>query len=248
MWTDTHCHLQYEGLPPDALERAAAQGVDRIICVGTDATTSKAAIDAAAAAPGRVWATVGVHPHEAKGGTDEILPLIDQPGVVAVGECGLDYHYDHSPRDIQRAAFAAQIALARIHDKALVIHTREAWDETFAILHNESVPERVVFHCFTGGPDEARLAVQMGAYLSFSGILTFKNADDIRAAAAKCPPDRLLVETDAPYLAPAPHRGTANEPAHVSLVGAALAEVRGDTPEHIAEVTSVNASTVFNLR
>ncbi len=248
MWTDTHCHLQYEGLPADALERAAAQGVDRVICVGTDATTSKSAIDAAAAAPGRVWATVGVHPHEAKDGTDEILPLLDQPGVVAVGECGLDYHYYHSPRDIQRAVFAAQIGLARIHDKALVIHTREAWDETFAILRNESVPERVVFHCFTGGPEEARLAVEMGAYLSFSGILTFKKADDIRAAAAKCPADRLLVETDAPYLAPVPHRGSSNEPAHVSLVGAVLAEVRGETPERIAEVTSANASTVFNLR
>lgn len=248
MWTDTHCHLQYEGLPADALERAAASGVDRVICVGTDATRSKEAIDVAAGAPGRVWATVGVHPHEAKDGTDEILPLLDQPGVVAVGECGLDYYYEHSPRDIQRAVFAAQIALARIHDKALVVHTRDAWDETFAILHDEGVPERVVFHCFTGGPDEARLAVEMGAYLSFSGILTFKKADEIRAAALQCPADRLLVETDSPYLAPVPHRGSSNEPAHVAVVGAALAELRGESVERIAEITSANASTVFRLR
>ncbi|MFP5316840.1 MAG: TatD family hydrolase [Acidimicrobiia bacterium] len=247
MWTDTHCHLQYDGLPADAVERAAAQGVQRIICIGTDAATSKEAIVAAAAAPGRVWATVGVHPHEAKHGTDDILPLLDQPGVVGVGECGLDYHYDHSPRDIQRAVFAAQIALARIHDKALVIHTREAWDETFAILRDESVPERVVFHCFSGGPAEAKLALDMGAYLSFSGILTFKGADDVRAAAAKCPPDRLLVETDAPYLAPVPHRGRSNEPAHVAVVGAALAALRAEDEARIARLTWANAAKVFNL-
>ncbi|HVL26559.1 MAG TPA: TatD family hydrolase [Acidimicrobiales bacterium] len=248
MWTDTHCHLQYEGLPADALARAAAQGVDRIVCVGTDPTTSKEAIDAAAAAPGRVWATVGVHPHEAKQGTDGILALLDEPGVVAVGECGLDYHYDHSPRDVQRAVFAAQIGLARVHDKALVVHTREAWDETFEILRTEGVPDRLVFHCFTGGPEEARLALEMGAYLSFSGIVTFKNADGIRAAAAKCPANRLLVETDAPYLAPVPHRGASNEPAHAAVVGAALASLRGESEERIARVTSANATEVFRLR
>src|SRR5205085_3015904 len=123
MWTDSHCHLQYDGITGDALARAAEAGVDRVICVGTDAEQSKAAIDIAASAPDRVWATVGVHPHEAKFGTDGILPLLDAPRVVAVGECGLDYHYDHSPRDVQRAAFAAQIALARIHDLTLVVHT-----------------------------------------------------------------------------------------------------------------------------
>jgi len=247
MWTDTHCHLQYEGLPADALERAAAHGVDRVICVGTDAATSKEAVAAAAAAPGRVWATVGVHPHEARHGTDDILPLLDQPGVVAVGECGLDYHYDHSPRDVQRAVFAAQIGLARIHDKALVVHTREAWDDTFTILHNESVPDRLVFHCFSGGPAEAERAVEIGAYLSFSGILTFKKAEDVRAAAAGCPADRLLVETDAPYLAPVPHRGTPNEPALAAVVGAALAEIRGESEERIASLTRENATKAFGL-
>lgn len=247
MWTDTHCHLQYEGLPADALARAAAQGVDRIVCVGTDPTTSKEAIDAAAAAPGRVWATVGVHPHEAKQGTDGILALLDEPGVVAVGECGLDYHYDHSPRDVQRAVFAAQIGLARVHDKALVVHTREAWDETFEILRTEGVPDRLVFHCFTGGPEEARLALEMGAYLSFSGIVTFKNADGIRAAAAKCPANRLLVETDAPYLAPVPHRGKRNEPAFVVEVARRAAELRGEELAELAAATAANARHLYAL-
>jgi TatD DNase family protein len=248
MWTDTHCHLQFDGLPADALDRAAAAGVDRVICIGTDADHSRRAIVVAASDPAnRVWATVGVHPHEAQYGTDEILPLLDAPRVVAIGECGLDYYYEHSPRDVQRAVFAAQIALARIHDLALVVHTRDAWDETFAILQVEQVPERVVFHCFTGGPAEARRALELGAYLSFSGIVTFKNADKVREAAAMCPAGRLLVETDAPYLAPAPHRGGVNEPAHVAVVGAALAALRGESEEELAAQTSSNAARVFKL-
>ncbi|MCA1691167.1 MAG: TatD family hydrolase [Actinobacteria bacterium] len=248
MWTDTHCHLQYDGIPEGALERAKAAGVDRIVCIGTDADHSRQAIQVAAdAPPGRVWASVGVHPHDATQGLDDILPLLDAPRVVAVGECGLDYHYEHSPRDVQLAAFAAQIALARVHDLALVVHTREAWDDTFAMLRVEGVPDRLVFHCFTGGPEEARKALQLGGYLSFSGIVTFKKAEDIREAAALCPPDRLLVETDAPYLAPVPHRGAVNEPAHVALVGAAVAAVRNAPEEDVAVATSANAATVFKL-
>ncbi len=248
MWTDSHCHLQYDGIPTDALERAEMAGVGRIICIGTDADQSRRAIELAAAAPGRVWATVGVHPHDASQGVDELLDLVEAPGVVGVGESGLDYHYDHSPRDVQRAMFAAQIALARIHDRALVVHTRSAWDDTFAVLRVEGVPERVVFHCFTGGPIEARRALDMGAYLSFSGIVTFKHAGEIREAAAMCPLDRLLVETDAPFLAPVPHRGKVNEPAHVAVVGAAVAAARGASETEIAEATSANATEVFKLR
>lgn len=249
VWTDTHCHLQYEGIPPEALERAWTAGVDRIICIGTDADHSRRAIEAAVGdREGRVWATVGLHPHDAEQGLDDILPLIDMPRVVAIGECGLDYYYEHSPREFQRAAFAAQIALARIHDLALVVHTRDAWDETFAILQVEGVPERVVFHCFTGGPAEAERALALGAYLSFSGIVTFKKADDVRDAAAMCPSDRLLVETDAPYLAPVPHRGSMNEPAHVAVVGAAVAALRDEREEELAATTSANASKVFKLR
>src|SRR5215217_2728472 len=142
MWFDSHCHLQYEGITADALARAADAGVGRIICVGTDAPQSEKAIEVARAYPGTVWATVGLHPHDAKNGVEGIVGLLDAPEVVGIGECGLDYHYDHSPRDVQREAFAAQIALAHDHDLALVIHTREAWDDTFAILRSEGVPAR----------------------------------------------------------------------------------------------------------
>ena len=135
--------------------------------------------------------------------------------LVAVGECGLDYHYDHSPRDAQRTAFAEQIALAQRHGLALVIHARQAWDDLFDVLEAEGVPERTVLHCFTGGPEEARRCLDAGMFVSFSGIVTFKNAVEVREAAALCPLDRLLVETDSPFLAPAPHRGKANEPAFV---------------------------------
>jgi TatD DNase family protein len=166
---------------------------------------------------------------------------------VAVGECGLDYHYDFSPRPAQREAFAAQIELARSKGLALVVHTREAWDDTFDILRSSGGVDRTVFHCFTGGPDEARLALDLGAYLSFSGIVTFKTADDLRAAAAMAPLERLLVETDAPYLAPVPHRGRPNEPAFVPLVGAAVAATRGVPVEDVERHTWANARTVFRF-
>jgi len=167
--------------------------------------------------------------------------------VVAVGECGLDYHYDHSPRDVQRAAFAAQIGLAHERGLALVIHTREAWDDTFAILTAEGVPDRTVFHCFTGGPDEARRALDVGGHLSFSGIVTFKGAHDPRAAAALCPLDRLLVETDSPFLAPVPHRGEQNRPALVPIVGSAVAAARGVDVAEVEAATWANTERVFDL-
>jgi TatD DNase family protein len=166
---------------------------------------------------------------------------------VAVGECGLDYHYDHSPRDVQRAVFAAQIRLSHDHDLPLVIHTREAWDDTFAVLDAEGVPARTVFHCFSGGEAEARRALAVGGYLSIAGVVTFPSAGDIREAVRMCPLDRLLVETDAPYLAPVPHRGKPNRPGLVPVVGAAVAEVRGLAAEAVAEATWANAETVFGL-
>jgi len=247
VWVDSHCHLQYEGMAPDAVDGAVAVGVTRIVCIGTDAEESAKAVAVARAHPGRVWATVGLHPHDASHGVDGILPLLDTPEVVAVGECGLDYHYDHSPREVQREAFATQVVLARERGLALVIHTREAWDDTFTILEAEGVPERTVFHCFTGGPDEARRVLDAGAYLSFSGIVTFKRADDVRQAAAVAPLDRVLVETDAPFLTPEPHRGTPNAPAFVPLVGAALARVKDVTPEEVEVATTANAEAVFRL-
>ena len=246
MWTDAHCHVPYEGVSEDVIAEARSKGVGRMITVGTDLEQSRAAIDTARRHDG-VWATVGVHPHDATDGLDGIEPLLSEPEVVAVGECGLDYHYDHSPREVQREVFAAQVALARAHDLALVIHTREAWDDTFAVLAAEGVPERTVFHCFTGGPDEARRGLDLGAILSFSGIVTFKGAPEVREAAALCPLDRLTVETDAPFLAPVPHRGQRNRPAWVTHVGAAVAAAKGLAVDEVEHATTATAAALFGL-
>ena len=249
-WIDDHCHIGGdEGRWPDADEAVAearAAGVERMIVVGTDLTTSREAIAVAERFDG-LWATAGVHPHDASGGIDGIEALLSSPGVVAVGECGLDHHYDHSPREVQREVFAAQIALAHRHDLALVVHTRDAWDDTLDILRAEGVPERTVIHCFTGGPDELARCLDLGAHISFSGIVTFPKAPEVREAAALCPADRLLVETDAPFLAPVPHRGRPNRPALVAVVGAALAEARGIAVEDVADVTWENAARVYRL-
>jgi TatD DNase family protein len=250
----------------DAVAQAAGADVVGLVCVGTDAETSRQAValvdevrTAVAGAGAGVpvgfgaWATVGLHPHDASNGVAEVVGVLEDalanhPGtVVAVGECGLDYHYDHSPRAVQREVFAAQVALAKSRDLTLVIHTRQAWDDTFDILTGAERPDRVVMHCFTGGPEEARRCLDLDAYLSFSGIVTFKYADDVRAAAALCPFDRLLVETDAPFLAPVPHRGEDNRPAFVPLVGAAVAAVKGVTPAALARSSRAATATAFAL-
>jgi TatD DNase family protein len=246
-WTDDHCHLADGPSGDEQVEAAAAAGVERLVTVGTDRESSAAMVRVARRHRGRVWATAGVPPHDASGGIEGIETLLDEPEVVAVGECGLDYHYDHSPRATQREVFAAQIALAHEHDLALVIHTREAWADTFEILGAEGVPERTVFHCFTGGPDEADRCLALGAHLSFSGIVSFPSATDLQAAAARCPLDRVLVETDSPYLAPVPHRGKRNQPAWVPHVGDALARSMGVTPEEVAAATWDNAEAVYRL-
>jgi TatD DNase family protein len=247
-WIDDHCHLPKD---PEAaagvVAEAAAAGVERLVTVGCDVFESGLYQAFAAEHPGVVWSTAGVHPHDASGGIDGLEALLARPGVVAVGECGLDFHYDRSPRDVQHEVFAAQIALAHAHDLALVIHTREAWTATFEVLEAEGVPERTVFHCFSGGPDEARRCLDLGAHLSFSGIVSFPSADDLRAAAAICPAERLLVETDSPYLAPVPHRGKKNTPAWVPVVGAAVAAARDEPPEAVAEATWANAEAVYRL-
>ncbi len=229
-WIDSHCHLQDEADLAATLGRARHAGVTGLICIGTGADSSSRAIDIArSVGDERIWATVGLHPHDASSGTAAISRLLEEESlhgakalpeeIVAIGECGLDYHYEYSPRDAQRQAFVEQIALAKRYDRALVIHTREAWDDTFALLETEGPPPRTVIHCFTGGVNEARRCLDLGAFLSFSGIVTFKNANDVREAVTICPNDRLLVETDAPYLAPVPHRGKPNEPSFVhSLV------------------------------
>jgi TatD DNase family protein len=245
-WIDNHCHLDPGAAGDEAVAAASAAGVERLITVGTEAAHSREAI-AIASRHDSVWATAGVHPHDATEGIDGIVELLGSPEVVAVGECGLDYHYDHSPRAVQRTVFAQQIGLAKEHDLALVIHTREAWDDTFAILAAEGVPERTVFHCFTGGPDEARRCLDLGAHLSFSGIVTFPSAGDLREAAVLCPLDRLLVETDSPYLTPVPHRGSKNRPALVPLVGAAVAEAKSVALEEVAEASWKAASGLYRL-
>jgi TatD DNase family protein len=248
MWTDSHCHIDYEGMDSGAIVDARLAGVTRIINVGTDVEVSSTAIATARKEEG-IWATVGLHPHEASNGVDTIRRLLDPPDpvVVGVGECGLDYFYDHSDREDQKRSFAEQIALASTLDLTLVVHTRDAWDDTFEILTSEGVPSRLVMHCFTGGPAEARRALDLGAYLSFSGIVTFKTAHEIRESASLCPPDRLLVETDSPYLAPVPHRGRPNGPKWVPLVGSAVAESRGVPVAVVERQTWDNASAAFRL-
>ena len=247
-WIDDHCHLERE--PARAAEQVAAAaevGVERLITVGCDISQSADYIDLARRHPGVVWATAGVHPHDAKHGIGGLEALLVEPEVVAVGECGLDFHYDHSPRPVQAEVFAAQIALAHRHDLALVIHTREAWPETFAILTAEGVPPRTVFHCFSGGPDEARRCLDLGGILSFSGIVSFPGATDLHAAARVCPLDRLLVETDSPYLAPVPHRGQKNQPAWVVDVAAAVAALKAVPLEDVASATWATAAATYAL-
>jgi TatD DNase family protein len=247
-WIDSHCHVHgVTGDPVDVVARARAAGVVGLVCVGTDLASSRAACELAGAEPG-VHATAGLHPHDASRFDDEwddLVTLIEGGGVAGIGETGLDLHYTLSPFEAQDAAFRAHVRAAHRLAKTLVIHSREAWHETFRVLDEEGTPDRTVFHCFTGGPDEARRALDHGAYLSFSGIVSFRNADDVRAAAVLVPPDRLLIETDAPYLAPVPHRGRENEPAYVGAVGVALAAATGRPVEEIAVVTRANAEALF---
>lgn len=258
MWTDSHCHLQDADDVPGVLAQAAEAGVGRLICIGTDLDHSRRALALALSGTGPalapdVWASVGLHPHHASDKTASVAALLEalsgpeRAKVVGVGECGLDYHYDYSPRPAQRLAFAEQIGLAHHYGLALIIHTRLAWDETFEILKSEGVPPRTVFHCFTGGPEEARRCLDLGAWLSFSGIVTFKSAPEVRQAAVLCPLDRLLVETDSPYLTPVPYRGQTNVPAHVGLVGHAVAQARGIDTEVVEAATWAGAETVFAL-
>jgi TatD DNase family protein len=260
-WTDSHCHIQSMKDAAEVLARAGQSGVRRAVVVGTDETSSREAVELAGASvpggPVELWATVGLHPHEASHGLRPLRRLVEDIAegagglagnrVAAVGECGLDFHYDHSPRHEQREVFAAQVQMAHSHRLALVIHTREAWDETFAILQSEGVPGRCVFHCFSGGPAEADRCLSLGAVLSFSGIVTFPSAAELREAASGCPLQQMLVETDSPYLTPVPHRGKPNEPAYVPLVGEAIARLKGVSPGEVATATAANAAAIFSL-
>jgi len=251
LYVDSHCHIHDEHIPngaDGAIAAANDMGVDVLVTVGCDRATSLAAIDLAERHDG-VFATVGLHPHEALHGTASIADLLDDPRaddhVVAVGEAGLDYFYEHSPRNTQRRVFAEHIQLAHTRRLPLVVHARDAWGDTFDILDAEGVPERTIFHCFTGGPDEARSGLDRGIYLSFSGIVTFSSAVDVQAAAELCPLERMLIETDSPYLAPKPHRGKKNRPAWVPHVAQFIADLRDQPVADIAAATRTAANEAF---
>jgi TatD DNase family protein len=245
---DTHAHLDTLEDLDGVLARMSDAGVGRAVSIGVDLASSEWCVRAANEHD-RVWATVGLHPHAATDRSDELMARLEEIAaderVVAVGEAGLDFHYMHSPREIQRDVFAEQIRLAKRADKALVIHTREAWDDTFEILEREGVPSRTVFHCWSGTVDHARRAVSLGAVLSFSGTVTFANASELRDAAAAVPLDNIVVETDSPFLTPHPHRGKRNEPSYVRFVAEKIAEVRGSGIAEIEDATTANAKRLF---
>jgi TatD DNase family protein len=245
---DSHCHLDHEQFDEDreaVIERARHAGVGRMLVVGTGEGPPdlKAGIRLAERYP-FLYATAGVHPHDASKASaetfDRMRELLAHPKVVALGEIGLDYHYDFSPRAVQRSVFVEQLRLAGLSGKPIVIHTREAWNDTVEILREHWGGMGGIMHCFTGGTGEAQQALEMGFYLSFGGVVTFPKADSVRQAAAVTPDDRLLVETDAPYLAPVPQRGKRNEPAFLVETVRKLAELRGTSPEELAITTSRN--------
>jgi len=248
---DTHCHLGDPAFDPDrdaVLERARGAGVGHVVVVGTTVEDSERVLSLARARPG-LSATAGVHPHEAKtwspAAAARLKALLALPEVVAVGETGLDYHYDHSPRDAQRRAFEAQLALGAELGKPVVVHAREADEDLAALVREwgERVPA-LVLHSFSAGPSVFDAGLQVGAYFSFSGMVTFRSWKQTDCVSA-CPADRLLVETDAPYLAPVPHRGRRNEPAFVREVAQALAGARGEPYDAVVRQTTANARRVF---
>lgn len=244
---DSHCHLDDPQFDPDraqVIARALEAGVERMLAIGTGSGPPdlEAGLRLARQYP-CMYATVGVHPHDAAKATPEtfaaLASLLAEDKVLAMGEIGLDYHYDFSPREVQREVFIAQLKLAAGAGKPIVIHTREAWQDTVLLLR-EHWSGGGIMHCFTGGPAEAREALDLDFHLAFGGVLTFPKAEAVRESARLAPADRLLVETDAPYLAPVPKRGKRNEPAFMVETARRLAEVRGIPPEEIAALTTAN--------
>jgi TatD DNase family protein len=254
MLTDSHCHLNYKGLVEEqqaVLERARAAGVTNMLNISTRASEWDAVIGVAER-ESDVWASVGIHPHEADVHPDvETQTLVERarhPRVIGIGESGLDFYYDHSDRDRQRESFRSHIAAARETGLPLIVHTREAEEDTHAILAEEMGKGafKGVIHCFTASRDFALKAMDLGLYISMSGIVTFKNAKDLQATAKEIPADRLLIETDAPFLAPVPHRGKPCEPAFVASTARFLADLRGESLEDLSSYTSANFRTLFD--
>ncbi len=253
MLADSHCHLNYKGLVDDqagVLDRARARGVTAMLNISTREREWDDVIATAEREPD-VWATVGIHPHEADThahiDTARLVERAAHPRVVGLGESGLDYFYDHSDRAAQQASFRVHLAAARDTGLPIVVHTRDAEADTAAILHDELGKGAFtgVMHCFTGTAAFAREAIEMGFYISISGIVTFKNARDLQEMAAELPIERLLIETDAPFLAPVPHRGKPGEPAFVADTAAFLANLRGEDIEELTSVTARNFHTLF---
>ncbi len=247
---DSHCHLDSEQFNADrdaTIQRALDAGVDHMVAIGTgDGPPDLEAGIRMAEKYAPFYATVGVHPHDAAKAVPatykELRELLRHPKVVALGEIGLDYHYDFSPRDVQKAAFIEQLAIAAEAAKPIVIHTREAWDDTFALLEEHWRPTGLggIMHCFSGNPGQAQRALDLNFHLSFGGVVTYPKAVDVQDSAKLTPLDRMLVETDAPYLAPVPKRGKRNEPSFMLETVRRLAALRGESEDVIADATSTN--------
>ncbi len=252
---DSHCHLDHKQFAGDiagVLRRAAYAGVNCVLTIGTGEGPNDldCALKIAAQYP-NVYATTGIHPHDASkadaASFEWLRTLSREEKILAIGEIGLDYHYDFSPRETQTQVFREQLNIAREASKPVIVHTREAWNDTMAILRERWHGGAGILHCFTGTPQQALEAVDLGFYLGFGGVLTFPKSADVREAARAVPAERLVLETDAPYLAPIPHRGKRNEPAFTALIAAKLAEVRGCSIEDIARQTTRNFHDLFHL-
>jgi len=253
---DSHAHIQskeYAGETADVIARAREAGVEKIIAVGGagDMSSNTEAVALADSFP-NIYATVGMHPHDAKDvGADELhaaRELTSHPKVIAVGETGLDYYYNHSPHEVQRRVFTQFIHMARETGLPIVVHERDAAQEAAELLRSEGVRQlHGVIHCFTGNYQAACDYLDLGFYLSFTGILTFKNAEPLRDVVRKVPLERMLVETDSPFLTPVPHRGKRNEPAYVRLVAETVASVKNISVEHVARVTTENVQNLFKI-
>lgn len=254
MFVDSHCHLNYKGLVEDqdaVLARAAEAGVSAMLNISTRKREWADIIATAEKAP-NIWASIGIHPHEADSHADvdtaQLVAASDHPKVIAIGETGLDYFYDHSDREQQQTSFRAHLVASRESGLPVIVHTRDAEEDTARILREEmgKGPFPGVIHCFTASGEFADIALELGLFISISGIVTFKNAQDLRETAARIPEERLLIETDSPFLAPVPHRGKSCEPAFVADTGRFLADLRGVSVEHLAQTTADNFYTLFS--
>lgn len=251
---DTHCHLddkRYDEDRDQVLKRAFKSGIEFVVNVSYDANSARRALQLAQANE-RVYAAVGIHPHDASTYSPEVEALLRElaahPKVVAIGEIGLDYYYDNSPRDVQRAVFARQIELAAELGKPIVVHNRDAHQDTLNILkQHSSLSVGGLLHCFSGSYETAKVCLDMGYYIAFGGSITFKNARRLQDVVRKLPLERMLLETDCPYLTPVPHRGKRNEPAYVTYVAQKAAELKGISVEEVAQTTTQNARRVFGL-